>query len=842
MKKMNDDFIRSHHLLLGILHQPKSVGCAILRNFGVTYENAYRIAEEFKKEPKKEEAGKNDSLLSPFAQKAIEMAARTALEYGHPLVDSEHLLYALTRQRDSGAVLILESLMVKTEHIHEYLENLFQQGPSKSSGGGSAVMAPPNSSAIESLLHGLQGIFLGASDEKGGSSFSQSEKRTAPQSKNPKKKKLALDYFCTDLTEQAEDKKLDTIIGRDKEIARAVQILSRKTKNNPILLGDPGVGKTAVVEGLAQKIVSGNVPDCLLDKQVYSLSMSNLVAGTKYRGEFEERIKRIIEEASAKENEVVLFIDELHTIIGAGSAEGSLDAANILKPALSRGTVQVIGATTMDEYKKYIEKDAALSRRFQNIDVPEPTIEESIEILKGVRPHYEKYHAVKITDEATEEAVKLSARYINDRFLPDKAFDVLDEACALKSTASRQNGKAIRDLRTKLSGIVKQKEAAVVSQNYEKANRLHQVEQDLEEKLQAMKLQKVDKKSVKKVNAKDITQIIEQMTDIPVSTLGSSELEQLKSMEPSLNKKIIGQEKAVSEISKAVRKSRVGIQNPNRPLGAFLFLGPTGVGKTELVKQLASEVFHSPEALIKMDMSEFSAGHSASRLVGATAGYVGYEKGGELTDKIRRKPYSVVLFDEIEKAHKDVHNMLLQILEDGELTDGKGRKVSFKNAIIVLTSNVGAERFQQQANVIGFSDTKTDLAEHEHEFEIVSGEVLNDLKKTFSAEFINRLDATVIFKPLNKESIKKILKLQVDELQERLNEKRITLKLGGSSLNYLAKIAYKPEYGAREARRVISDRIEMPLVEELISGNVKENATFNIKCSKNKEVCSFEKV
>ena len=459
-----------------------------------------------------------------------------------------------------------------------------------------------------------------------------------------------------------------------------------------------------------------------------------------------------------------------------------------------------------------------------------------------MRPHYEKYHAVKITDEATEEAVKLSARYINDRFLPDKAFDVLDEACALKSTASRQNGKAIRDLRTKLSGIVKQKEAAVVSQNYEKANRLHQVEQDLEEKLQAMKLQKVDKKSVKKVNAKDITQIIEQMTDIPVSTLGSSELEQLKSMEPSLNKKIIGQEKAVSEISKAVRKSRVGIQNPNRPLGAFLFLGPTGVGKTELVKQLASEVFHSPEALIKMDMSEFSAGHSASRLVGATAGYVGYEKGGELTDKIRRKPYSVVLFDEIEKAHKDVHNMLLQILEDGELTDGKGRKVSFKNAIIVLTSNVGAERFQQQANVIGFSDTKTDLAEHEHEFEIVSGEVLNDLKKTFSAEFINRLDATVIFKPLNKESIKKILKLQVDELQERLNEKRITLKLGGSSLNYLAKIAYKPEYGAREARRVISDRIEMPLVEELISGNVKENATFNIKCSKNKEVCSFEKV
>ncbi len=844
MVRLEDTQIRTQHLLLGILHQQKSIGGAILRNFGVTYENASLIAKELKNPAqKKSKETTTQALLSSFSQKAIEFAAQTALDFGHSMVDSEHLLYALVRQKESGAIHVLEKLMVNPGHIVNYLENLFQQNYSKSkSTSGPSIVAPPppNPSQIETLLNGLQSVFMGMNEEK--SSFSGQVQNNTTQKTSSKKKKLALDYFCTNLTEEATSGKLDVIIGRDKEITRIIQILSRKTKNNPLLLGDPGVGKTAIMEGLAQRIIQGSVPDCLLDKRVFSLSMSNLIAGTKYRGEFEERLKRIIDEASMSENEVILFIDELHTIIGAGSAEGSLDAANILKPALSRGIVQIVGATTMDEYKKYIEKDAALSRRFQSLDVPEPTIPESIKILKGVQPHYESYHAVKITEEAIDLAVKLSARYINDRFLPDKAFDVLDEACTLKSTINKKNGKKIRDLRAKLSNVIKQKESSVVDQNYEKANQLHQKEQEFEKMLHKLKIQKVDQKSIKKVGEKDAAQIIEQMTGIPMSTLINSSISQLQNLEKTLAQKIINQDLAISEVAKSIRRARVGLQNPNRPLGAFLFLGPTGVGKTELVKKLAEDVFHSKEALVKIDMSEFSVKHSASRLVGTTAGYVGYENGGQLTEKIRRKPYSVVLFDEIEKAHKDVHNLLLQILEDGELTDGKGRKISFKNTIIILTSNIGAERFQQQANSIGFTDSKKDLAEHEHEFDLVRDEVLKDLKNSFSAEFINRLDKTIVFRPLERKAIKKIVELQIAELEERLKEKEIYLKTSGSVINTLAKIAYKPEYGAREVRRVISERVEMPLVESLVSGKIKHNSTLRTSYDKKNEVCEFEEI
>ena len=849
METQKDAQIKTQHLLLGILKQTNSTAGAILKNFGITYENTSLIAKELNEAMKKtkeqgtETPKTNRPLLSPFAQKAIESAAQTALDFGHPMVDSEHLLYALVKQKESGAIHLFKNLMVNPEHLASYLENLFQQGDKHQNSKSNVMLAPQNPQQMESLLNGLQGMFMDMNQEKNtaGQFAGMDQQKGGTTQQTQKNKKMALDYFCRDLTEEAQQDKLDKIIGRDKEITRVVQILARKTKNNPLLLGDPGVGKTAIIEGLAQRIMDGTVSDGLLDKRVFSLSMSDLVAGTKYRGEFEERLKRVVEEASNIENEVILFIDELHTIIGTGSAEGSLDAANILKPALSRGTVQIIGATTIEEYKKYIEKDAALSRRFQSVDVPETTVNETIEILKGVAPHYETYHSVKISPEAIIAAVKLSQRYINDRFLPDKAFDTLDEACTLKSTGIRKNGKNIRELRKKVANVVKQKEEAVIAQDYEKANKLHKKELTLTEELKKLKSQKQTGKQIKKVEEKDIATIIEQMTGVPTTTLVNDEISQLQNLEATLSQKVIGQTHAVSQISKAIRRARIGIQNPNRPLGAFLFMGPTGVGKTELVKQLAQEVYHNPEALIKIDMSEFSAGHSTSRLVGTTAGYVGYDNGGQLTDKIRRKPYSIVLFDEIEKAHKDVHNLLLQILEDGILTDGKGRKVSFKNTIIILTSNIGAERFQKQANLIGFTDSEKDITQHKQDFEIAKEDVLKDLKQSFSAEFVNRLDGTIVFQPLDKEAIKEILKIQIKELETRLEEKQIKLNYGGALINTLAKLSYHPESGAREVRRIISEKIEMPLVEELVHESMKQTTSLRVSFDSQKAHCTFTK-
>lgn len=842
MQKLEEQQIQSQHLLLGLLRQPKSFSGQILKNFGVSYENAFRIAKEIKSTTKNNEEITN--VLSGFAQKSIEIATKTAFDLGHPMVDSEHLLHALMTQKDSGAIHILEAMMIQSEQILNHINDFFKKQSTKEN--TPTKKAVPNSSKeIESLLDGLQNVLVGIFDERNGGGGQMSHESRPNdfqtnqfESRTSRKKKLALDYFCTDFTELALSGKLEKIIGRKKEINRCIQILCRKSKNNPILLGDPGVGKTAVAEGIAQKLVRGNVPDSLLDKRILSLSMANLVAGTKYRGEFEERLKRIIDEASDAENEVILFIDELHTIIGAGSAEGTLDAANILKPALSRGLIQVIGATTFDEHQKYIEKDAALVRRFQEVEVPEPSLDEAIEILKGVSPHYEKFHSVKITKQAIEAAVKLSHRYITERFLPDKAFDLLDEACASKSISNRKNGKEIRELRTKISAIQKKKENAVINQNYQKANELHEKEQVLEQEILKLKQAKINPQRIQKVDAPMIADVIQQMTGIPSTTLLESELKNLKSLETILSKKIVGQEKAILKISKTVRRARVGLQNPHRPLGAFLFLGPTGVGKTEIVKQLAKEIYHDEKALIKLDMSEFSSGHTSSRLVGATAGYIGHESGGELTEKIRKKPHSIVLFDEIEKAHKEVHNMLLQILEDGTLTDGKGRKINFKNTILILTSNIGAQQFQKTANSIGFSDTKEDLSIHEHEFDEIKNAVMKDLKKTFSPEFINRLDDSIVFHPLDRDAIKKIVKLQINEFQERLNEKQIILKIGGSVINALAKLSYNPEFGAREVRRVISDKLENPLVEALIAGEIKENSTLKISYSA-KKGCGF---
>ncbi len=849
MRRLGENQVQTQHLLLGILRQPKAIGGSILRNFGVTYENAFRIAEDLKNISTPHPNDSDGNIFSAFSQKVIEFSAQTALDFGHSMVDSEHILYALLRQKDCGAVQILETLMIKPDQIIEDLENLFRKTQNDVSEQNNPSVQMPQ---IEQFLNGLHGILVGMSvnpqdaENGAGGQFGAADMEDSmasnPAQRGSRKKKLALDYFCTDFTELASSGKLEKIIGRDKEILRVVQILSRKTKNNPVLLGDPGVGKTAIAEGLAQKIIDGEVPDSLIDKRVLCLSMSNLVAGTKYRGEFEERLKRILDEASAAENEVILFIDELHTIIGAGSAEGSLDAANILKPALSRGTIQMIGATTMEEYRKYIEKDAALARRFQPIDVPEPTISEAIQILQGLATRYEKYHVVDIENGAIESAVKLSARYVNDRFLPDKALDLLDEACASKSVVNRENGKEIQDLRKKLSQIQKQKEESVIAQNYEKANSLHQEEQKLQLAIQTLKAKKSAGKIPQKITAYDIAKMLEQMTNIPVSALLDSEIKHLQNLEKTMEKKIIGQSKGVFEISKAIRRSRVGIQNPNRPLGVFMFLGPTGVGKTELVKQLAKEVYHDEKALIKMDMSEFSSGHTGSRLVGAPAGYVGHEDGGELTEKVRRKPYSIVLFDEIEKAHKEIHNMLLQIFEDGHLTDGKGRQISFRNTIIVMTSNIGAARFQQTANAIGFADSEKDIAEHEHEFDLASGDVNKDLKQEFSPEFINRLDSVVIFHPLDRESIKKICQLQVDEFQTRLKDKNITLNLGGSVLNSLAKESYHPESGARQVRRVLADKLENPLAEALLDGKTKEGSVLKVSYNAKEKICEFSPI
>jgi len=859
IKKLEEQQIQTQHLLLGILRQPKSLGGSILRNFGVNYENAYRLAEELKN-PVSEEVTDEESenILSTFGQRAIETSAQTALDFGHSMVDSEHILYALLKQTNSGANHILEALMVRPSHLAEYLENLFKQSNQQKEEGAAAAapgqLAAPNAHQIDNFLNGLQGVLAGLFVERGGAGgqmpmaggpMDQDEMEDQMQGNaqdGSRKKKLALDYFCTDYTDAAFAGKLEKIIGRGLEIDRMVQILCRKTKNNPVLLGDPGVGKTAIVEGLAQRIADGKVPDSLLDKRVLSLSMANLVAGTKYRGEFEERLKRIIEEATDAENEVILFIDELHTIIGAGSAEGTLDAANILKPALSRGLIQVVGATTHDEFQKYIEKDAALVRRFQGVEVPEPTLDEAKEILHGVKPHYEKYHNVNISDEAVEMAVELSARYITERFLPDKAFDILDEACASKSIMNRKNGKDVRALRKKISDVQKKKENAVVNQNYQKANDLHQEQQNLEAAILKLKQQKVDPKKVQTVDVPTVAKVINQMTGVPTSALISSEWNGLKTLEKDLSAHILGQDEAIETITKAIRRSRVGLSNPKRPLGAFMFMGPTGVGKTELVKQLAKEVYHDEKALIKIDMSEFSSGHNSSRLVGATAGYVGHEEGGELTEKVRKKPYSIVLFDEIEKAHKDVHNMLLQILDEGVLTDGKGRQINFKNTILIMTSNIGASKFQKEANSIGFAETEKSLAMHEHDFDVTKAEVLKELKTKFSPEFINRLDGTVVFRPLNKNHIKAIIKLQMTEFAERLKTKGITLKMGGSTLNALVKAAYKPEFGAREIRRVLQDRLENPLVEGLVNGELHENKAYQVGHDAKENVCTFKAV
>ena len=836
-------YIGSEHLLIGLLNNPRSLAFSILTGAGVSLENVRMILNSASNQ--QPEAKQIQHGLSSYLTKIIEDAVRVAHKFSHPFVGTEHLLYALVSQGKCAATVILENMQVNPEDFRSQIEEMFEQMASARKKDIQQV-----NTSLDKFLQGLQGVIFNPATQDYSDAFQHKENGfqgaqgpNAQKADNSKKTKTpALDYFTTNLNEKFKKGEIDPIIGRKKEIERMIHILNRKTKNNPVIIGDPGVGKTAVVEGLAQAIVEENVPDSLMDKKILLLSLSNVIAGTKYRGEFEERMKSIIDEATKVDSDTILFIDEIHTLSGTGSAEGSLDAANLLKPALSRGTMQIIGATTVDEYRKQVEKDKALERRFQPILVEEPGTDECVQIMQGLRPSYEKFHNLIISDEAIRAAVKLSKRYITDRFLPDKAIDLIDETAALMGARSQYNTPMIKAEKDKITKIEKQIEKEVYAQEYEKASKLKEKKEAMLKKIEKIKEESQNKKAKVKIDENDIAKTVGKMTGIPVAKLLKDESKKLTDLESILEKSIIGQREAVSEISKAIRRSRVGIAPSNRPIGSFIFLGPTGVGKTELVKTLAREVYNNPDALIKIDMSEFMERHNVSRLVGATAGYVGYEEGGQLTEAVHRKPYSVVLFDEIEKAHPEFFNILLQVLEDGYLTDAKGKKVDFTNTIIIMTSNIGAKKLTQEAGKIGFALDFDAKKQAESEFNEKKNQVLAELKDAFRPEFLNRVDKVIVFQPLTNENIQNIVRLQIEELNTRLKEKDISIDVTNEAAELLAKLSYTPEYGARPVRRKIQDLVEDPVAEKILNGEFNSGDIIKIGRLQDKEELTFMKV
>lgn len=784
--RIGSHYIGTEHILVGILSQKQSLGAEILRSFGVTLEKIYLVLDIA---PRSLGELKTETGLSNNAKKTIEQATDLARKYGHFYIGTEHLILGLLSDKESSSYKLIQSLRVSPEKIRDQLGDLFKQ-------------SKPNSDELQ-------------------------EKE--PVASRPRRSKTpALDYFSTDLTEMAKLGKLDPVIGREKEIERLAQVLNRRKKNNPVLIGEAGVGKTAIIEGLASKIVAGEVPDKLQEKRILSVDLAGMIAGTKFRGEFEERIKKVIEEAKKNPN-IILFIDELHTVVGAGAAEGSMDAGNILKPALSRGELQCIGATTLEEYRKYIEKDAALERRFQPIKVSETTIEETVKILKGIRSNYEKFHSVSITDEAIEVAAKLAKRYIADRFLPDKAIDLIDEAASKVGIKKNVLPAKAKKLQEEYKKIISEKEKAVEEQNYEKAAQFRDKEITIYDEIGREKQKKMPEGSRPKITSEDIAEIVSGWTGVPVTKLVEVESKVLLDLDKLLRSRIVGQDEAVEAIAKSIRRSRVGISNPARPIGSFIFLGPTGVGKTELAKVLAELVFESNQALVKIDMSEFMERHNVSRLVGAPPGYVGYEESGKLTEAVRQKPYSVILLDEIEKAHPEIFNMLLQILEDGYLTDAKGKKVDFRNTIIIMTSNIGLAELNRQAEIGFEAQNKSETLKVQKDYEKMKENVLGKLKDNFRPEFLNRLDKIIVFKPLSKEAIRKIVDLQIVDLQARLVDKKLTLKFESGAKNLLANLGFDPENGARPLRRVIQNMIEDQLAEEMLKGKIKEGDTVKIK-------------
>ncbi|MDP9212140.1 MAG: ATP-dependent Clp protease ATP-binding subunit [bacterium] len=794
-RAMGEAYIGTEHILVGLVSNPEALAAEILEGHAVTLEKV-QLALSFSSKSRYDAGGAG---LTDPAKKVIEKAVATAARHQHYYVGTEHLLLGILGDKNTKAYSILEELGADPERIKSQVLNLFRHTGGSTAAAGERAGSQPVMSA---------GGPLKKDDLKG-----------------DKKKTPALDYFSTDLTELAEQNKLDPVIGRDDEVQRVVQILGRRTKNNPVLIGEPGIGKTAIVEGLAERIIDERVPEALHGKRILALDLPLMVAGTKYRGEFEERVKQVIEELK-KQQDVVIFIDELHTIVGAGAAEGSMDAAQILKPALARGEIQTIGATTLDEYRKHIEKDAALERRFQPVHVKEPSPEETVAVLKGLRKNYEDHHGVEITDEAIETAVRLSTRYIADRFLPDKAIDLVDEAASAGRLREGGLTPELKKLQEELTALNAEKERAIDNQDYEKAAQLRDKANKIRERLRGKGPKTV------KVNEEDIATVVAQWTGVPVTRLVKAEAENLTNLEKKLKGQIIGQDEAVSAVSRSIRRSRVGIGNPKRPMGSFIFLGPTGVGKTELVKVLAREVFGSEDNLIKIDMSEFMERHNVSRLVGAPAGYVGYEEGGRLTEQIRRNPYSVVLLDEIEKAHPEVFNLLLQILEDGQLTDAKGRKVDFRNTIIILTSNVGAQELQKTAQ-LGFQvhDERSE-ASLEQRYEDMKQRVLEQLKDKFRPEFLNRLDQIVVFRPLIRELVGKIVDLQLGELAARLKEHDLKLAVDAKAKAGLVERGFDPQYGARPVRRAIQNDIEDKLAELMLEGTVKDGDRVRIGFAK----------
>ncbi|PWK05641.1 ATP-dependent Clp protease ATP-binding subunit [Tumebacillus permanentifrigoris] len=777
------------------------------------------------------------------AQKVLALAQEEASRLGHSGVGTEHILLGLVREGEGIAAKSLVSLGLSSDKVQKEVEKIIGRGPGQSAGMAYTPRAKKvielsidearklghNYVGTEHILLGLiregEGVAarvlanLGVSLNKArqqvlqllGGDTHESHQENAQAANTP-----TLDSLARDLTQMARDQKLDPVIGRAKEIERVIQVLSRRTKNNPVLIGEPGVGKTAIAEGLAQRIVDNEIPETLRNKRVMVLDMGTVVAGTKYRGEFEDRLKKIMDEIRQAGN-IILFIDELHTLIGAGGAEGAIDASNILKPSLARGELQCIGATTLDEYRKHIEKDAALERRFQPITVDQPNKEEAILILQGLRDRYEAHHRVKILDEAIEAAVKLSDRYITDRFLPDKAIDLIDEAASRVRLRTYTQPPNLKELEEKLEEIRSEKESAVQSQEFEKAASLRDKEQKFREELESRKSEwqqtQVKKDSV--VNSEDIADIVASWTGIPVKKLAEAESERLLNMEEILHDRVIGQDEAVKSISRAIRRARAGLKDPKRPIGSFIFLGPTGVGKTELAKALAEAMFGDENAMIRIDMSEYGERHSTARLVGAPPGYVGYEEGGQLTEKVRRKPYSVVLFDEVEKAHPEVFNVLLQVLDDGRLTDSKGRTVDFRNTVIIMTSNVGAQTIRK-GGALGFT------ASREADYTDMKDRVMDELKKQFRPEFLNRLDDQIVFHPLAEEHIREIVDLMSEDLRKRLRENDIHFLLSDEAKKFLAKEGYDPQYGARPLKRAIQRHIEDQLSEALLSGSVKK--------------------
>ncbi len=814
-KALQSAYIGTEHLLLGLLSIPKSLAFSIFTGAGVTLENVRILLKAAKTADIEGKHVKHG--LSVFLHNVIEQAVVIAHKFRHANVGTEHLLYALVSTGKNAATLLLENMQVESDDLKAHIEEMFGQISQFRQQNRNVEQS------LEAFFHGLQGAIAGLQNNApGGEPEGLKKRRTDGSSKTP-----ALDYFTDDLVTKAKEHKIDPIIGRDKEIERVIHILNRKTKNNPVLIGEPGVGKTAIIEGLAQRIANGSVPDSLRNKRVLVLNLGSIVAGTKYRGEFEQRFEDIIKEATQSEKQIILFIDEVHTIVGAGSAEGSLDAANILKPALSRSTIQVIGATTLDEYRT-IEKDRALERRLQPITVEEPNIEDSISILKGLKGSFEQFHHLEIQDEAIEAAVTLSKRYITERFLPDKAIDVLDEASAGKSLQQSQRSPELHDIEAKLEQLTVKQQEAVKDQKYHQALRLKQEQQDLKEKLEALRAAADgDARTPVSITADDIAAIVARMTGVPVTKLLKTEVKKLANLEQILRGSVIGQDEAIRKVARAIRRSRVGIGDAKRPIGSFLFLGPTGVGKTELVRTLAREVFNREDALIKIDMSEFMERHNVSRLIGATAGYVGYEEGGQLTEQVRRKPYSVVLFDEVEKAHPEFFNLLLQILEDGVLTDGQGKQVDFRNTIIVMTSNIGADKLTQQAAKIGFKldeEAKTE----ENEYEAKREEVIKELKDHLRPEFLNRIDHIIVFNALNQVHIRKIVRLHLDELVNRMKVQGYDIVVDNKVVNLLAKSGFDPEYGARPVRRTIQEKLEDEIAEHILKGIFQPGDTIKI--------------